>query len=246
MKKPFVYIVGAGPGDVELLTLKAYRLLTEVAEVVIYDRLIAEPIMQLVPSHVEKIYAGKSCHLHCMTQEEINETLLSQASKGKIIVRLKGGDPFIFGRGGEEAECLLAQHIPFEIVPGVTAASACGSVMGVPLTHRGLATGVQYITGHAQKGLPITLNWEKLANPDTTVVVYMGLANLEEICRQLMAHGLEASTPVMAIQDGTTAKQRYAVAELSTIAATVKEQQFQPPTLVIIGKVVGLRLWERN
>ncbi len=246
MKTPFVYIVGAGPGDAELLTLKSHRLLRAVAEVVIYDRLISEEIMALVPEQVEKIYAGKSCHQHCMTQEEINATLLTEAQKGKVIVRLKGGDPFIFGRGGEEAAFLAEHAIPFEIVPGITAASACASIMGVPLTYRGLATSVQYITGHAQKNMPINLNWAKLADPDTTLVMYMGLANLDIIAATLIAHGLDAATPVMAIQDGSTPKQRHLVAALGTIAKQVKEADFQPPTLVIIGKVVGLQLWERG
>lgn len=245
MKTPFVYIVGAGPGDVELMTLKAHRLLTSVAEVVVYDRLISEEIMALVPPSTRKIYAGKSCRKHHMTQDEINQTLLEEACKGGVVVRLKGGDPFIFGRGGEEAEFLARYQIPFEIVPGISAASACSAALGVPLTHRGLATGVQYITGHSQHGVPMQLDWARLANPETTLVIYMGLANLGEITHQLMLAGLDSHTPAIAIQDGTTPKQRHVAGIVADIHAKVQEQQLQPPTLIIIGKVAGIELWER-
>lgn len=244
MTKPFVYIVGAGPGDVELLTLKAHRLITSTADVLLYDRLVPDAIIALAPAHVEKIYAGKSCHNHHMTQEEIHEVMLREARKGKTIVRLKGGDPFVFGRGGEEAAFLRSHNIPFEIVPGVTAASACSSIMGIPLTHRGLATAVQYITGHQQSGQPIALNWDKLADPDTTLVIYMGLANLEQITEQLALAGMERSTPAIAIQEASTPNQRYVKATLSDIYRKTKEAAMQAPTLVIIGKVVSLHLSE--
>lgn len=245
MKAPFVYIVGAGPGDAELLTLKAHRLLNTVADVVIYDRLISDEIMAMIPPHIEKIYAGKSCRNHHMTQEEINHALVSEAKKGQIIVRLKGGDPFIFGRGGEEAEYLAAHDIPFEIVPGISAASACSTIMGIPLTHRGLATGVRYITGHCQKGAEMNLKWDELADPDTTLVIYMGLAKLKEITQNLMQAGLDHATPAIVIQNGTTPQQRHVAATISTIYDEVTKQQFEPPALVIIGKVVGLRLGEQ-
>ena len=238
--KPFVYIVGAGPGDKELLTLKAYRLMTEVAELVVYDRLIPDDVIALIPPHVEKIYAGKSCRNHTMTQEEINALLVEEAGKGKIIVRLKGGDPFIFGRGGEEAACLAEHGIGFEIVPGISAAAACSAVMGIPLTHRGLASGVRYITGHCQKGQKLVMDWPGLACADTTLVIYMGLANLHEITDELIKAGLDKNTPGAAIQEGTTKGQRKLISTLGDIAETLKIHEFEPPTLIIIGKVVGL------
>lgn len=240
MKRPFVYIVGAGPGDAELMTLKAHRLLSSEAEVVIYDRLISEEIMAMVPPSVEKVYAGKSSHSHCITQEEINDMLLHHAAQGKIIVRLKGGDPFIFGRGGEEAEVLTAHNIPFEIVPGISAASACSSVLGIPLTHRGLATGVHYITGHSQKGEKLQLKWKKLVDPASTLVIYMGLGNLAFITHNLIMAGMDEFTPVIAIERGCMPEQRHVIAQLADIHEKVIEHNFQPPTLVIIGKVVGL------
>jgi uroporphyrin-III C-methyltransferase len=236
----FVYIVGAGPGDKELLTLKAYRLITEVAEVVIYDRLIPDDIIALIPAHVEKIYAGKSCRNHTMTQDEINGVLVEEAQKGRVIVRLKGGDPFIFGRGGEEAACLAQHGIAYEIVPGISAAAACSAIMGIPLTHRGLASGVRYITGHCQKGQEIALDWRGLADPDTTLVIYMGLAKLDEIAANLIHAGLPATTPVAAIQGGTTANQRLLVSTLKHIYEEVAAGQLVSPTLIIVGKVVGL------
>lgn len=239
-KSPFVYIVGAGPGDAELLTLKAHRLLTKVAEVVIYDRLIPEDIIALIPDHVEKIYAGKSCRNHTMTQDEINQLLVQEALKQKIVVRLKGGDPFIFGRGGEEAQCLAQHHIPYEIVPGISAAAACSAIMGIPLTHRGLASGVRYITGHCQKGKDVVMDWQGLADADTTLVIYMGLANLHDIAENLMRAGLNTETPAAAIQAGTTMEQRLIVSTIAGIEEAVKLHEFQAPTLIIIGKVVSL------
>jgi uroporphyrin-III C-methyltransferase len=237
---PFVYIVGAGPGDLELLTLKAHRLITEVADVVIYDRLIPDDIIALIPPGTEKIYAGKSCRNHTMTQSEINALLVSEAQKNRIVVRLKGGDPFIFGRGGEEAECLLAHHVPFEIVPGISAAAACSAIMGIPLTHRGLASSVRYITGHCQKGEELSLDWRGLANSDTTLVIYMGLAHLDEIAASLIHAGLAKDTPAAAIQAGTTDAQRVLVSTIAELYEAVKTQEFISPTLIIIGKVVNL------
>ncbi|MCD6036009.1 MAG: cobA [Rickettsiales bacterium] len=239
MSSPFVSIVGAGPGDPELLTLKAHRRLQE-ADVVIYDRLISEEILKLIPSRVEKIYAGKSCRTHHMTQEEINACLVEEAGKGRRVVRLKGGDPFIFGRGGEEAETLVNARIPFEIVPGVNAADGCAAYQGIPLTHRGLATGVRFITGHQQKGEPVALDWRGLADPHTTLVVYMGLANLEEITSNLIEHGLPKDTPAAAIQEGTTVAERLHISTLQNLSLAVTALGFVPPTLIIIGKVVGL------
>jgi len=237
---PFVYIVGAGPGDSELLTIKAHRLITSVAQLVIYDRLVPDEIIDLIPPHIDKIYAGKSCRNHTMTQDEINALLISEAKKNRIIVRLKGGDPFIFGRGGEEAQCLSQHHIPFEIVPGISAAAACSAVMGIPLTHRGLASSVRYITGHCQKGQELVLDWRGLANLDTTLVIYMGLANLEKIATNLIAAGLPKDTPAAAIQSATTTDQRLLIAPLYQLTNAVKTASLSSPTLIIIGKVVTL------
>lgn len=235
-----VYIVGAGPGDPELLTVKAQRLLTDYAEVVIYDRLIPENLLAIIPDNVEKIYAGKSCRKHEMTQDAINQELVDQAQTGKKVVRLKGGDPFIFGRGGEEIEFLAKHNIPFEVVPGISAASGISSLHGIPLTHRGVAHGVRFLTGHQQKGEPIEHDWKGLADPMTTLVVYMGLANLENIAKNLIDNGLSPETPVAAIQEGTTASEKKHIGQLSTIASELKSQDFQPPVLIVIGNVVNL------
>lgn len=235
-----VYIVGAGPGDPELLTRKAYRLITELAEIVIYDRLIPEEIIALIPDNVERLYAGKSCREHVMTQAEINEELVRYARTGKQVVRLKGGDPLIFGRGGEEAEYLAQHGIPFEIVPGISAASGISAALGIPLTHRGLATGVHFITGHQQKGEPVHHNWKALANPDTTLVIYMGLANLDKITENLMREGLSGDTPAAAVQDGTTPMERICISTLKNIFNELKKRDFQPPATVFIGKVAGM------
>lgn len=238
--RPFVYIVGAGPGSADLLTFRAYTLIREMAEVVIYDRLISEEILGFIPSHVEKIYAGKAAKCHSMTQEEINQLILSEAEKGRIIVRLKGGDPFIFGRGGEEAECLKQHGIAYEVVPGISAASACSAALGIPLTHRGLASSVRYITGHCQKEAQLDLDWKALADPEMTLVVYMGLAHLKEICSNLIAAGLAAETPAAAIYSATTREQRHCIATLADLSERVAAEQFKSPTLVVIGKVVAL------
>lgn len=239
-KPPFVYIAGAGPGDSELLTMKTYRLLTEVADIVIYDRLITDDIINLIPPNVEKIYAGKSCRNHHMTQDEINACLVEKAQENKVVVRLKGGDPFIYGRGGEEALHLVENNIPFEIVPGVNAADGCAAYKGIPLTHRGIANSVRFITGHQQKGQPMNLDWEGLANQDTTLVIYMGLTHLEELAKNLIAHGLPANTPAVAISNGTTKDEAACFAPLSQIFEKATQMQLKAPTISIIGKVVGL------
>lgn len=237
MSTATVSIVGAGPGDPELLTLKAHRLLRE-AEAVVYDRLVSNDILALIPSGAVRIFAGKSCRRHTMTQEEINATLLALARRKQRVVRLKGGDPLTFGRGSEEAEFLARHGIAFEIVPGITAASGCAAYAGIPLTHRGLSSGVRYITGHRQENGALSLNWTSLADPDTTLVFYMALNTTEEIARELIAAGLPASTPAAAISDGTTQRQERIVATLGTIAPLLKEMQ--PPATLIIGKVVAL------
>jgi uroporphyrin-III C-methyltransferase len=239
-KAPFVYIVGAGPGDPGLLTIKAYKLLTEIADIVVYDRLIPQEIIDIIPSSTEVIYAGKSCRNHHMTQDEINCCLVEQAKLGKIVVRLKGGDPFIFGRGAEEAAYLVDNKVPFEVVPGVNAADGCSAYQGIPLTHRGLATGVRFVTGHQQKGEPVDMDWQGMANPDTTIVLYMGLTHLDEISANLIKHGLDKNTPAAAIQEGTTKSERACFSTLEKIFADVSAQEFHSPTLIIIGKVVAL------
>jgi uroporphyrin-III C-methyltransferase/precorrin-2 dehydrogenase/sirohydrochlorin ferrochelatase/uroporphyrin-III C-methyltransferase len=220
--------------------VKAYKLLTEVADIVVYDRLIPQDLLDVIPSHVEKTYAGKSCKTHHMTQDEINEYLVEEANKGKIVVRLKGGDPFIFGRGGEEAAYLVDHKIPFEVVPGVNAADGCSAYQGIPLTHRGLATGVRFVTGHQQKGEPVNLDWQGLADPNTTIVFYMGLTHLEEIAQNLISHGLPKETPAAAIQEGTTKTERACFSTLQHIHTDVTQRNFAAPTLIIVGKVVEL------
>lgn len=238
-----VILVGAGPGDPELLTIKALKAI-ESADVVVYDRLVTDAIMALVPARAERIFVGKSCKHKAMPQEEINRLLVRLAREGRKVVRLKGGDPLLFGRGGEEALELVSHHVPFEIVPGITSAQGCAAYAGIPLTHRGLATGVRFITGHRTNAedarQPLELNWQSLADPDTTLVVYMGLANLEIIARQLVAHGLSGATPAAAIQQGTTSQQKVLSAVLSDLAQKVQDAAFEAPTLVIIGKVAGL------
>lgn len=243
---PFVYIVGAGPGDPDLLTVKALRLLQDIADVVVYDRLIPEGILSLIPATIPRIYAGKSCRRHFMTQDEINHCLVEEALKQKVVVRLKGGDPFIFGRGGEEVEHLQKHDIPIEIVPGVNAADGCATYQGIPLTHRGVASGVRFITGHQQKGEAVPLDWQGLADPNTTLVIYMGLTHLEEILNKLLAHGMHAQTPAVAIYYGTTPEERSCYATISTLYEEITKQDFTSPTTVIIGNVVGLPMTLRG
>lgn len=233
-----VYIVGAGPGDPELVTIKAQRLLQR-AEAVVYDRLIPDSILSMLPSGAERFFAGKSCKQHVMTQDEINGLLVSLALRGLQVVRLKGGDPLIFGRGGEEAQYLAQHNIAFEIVPGVSAATGCAAFNGIPLTYRGLATGVRYITGHSKEP-ELELNWQSLADPDTTIVVYMGLANLPVITRKLIENGLPADFPVAAIENGTTVNNRIVTSTLANAEKVVKAAGLEPPVLIIIGRVVSL------
>jgi len=234
-----VYLVGAGPGDPELLTVKAVRLLRE-ADAVVYDRLISPEVMELVPPGATRIYVGKANRQHTMSQDGINELLARLACTGRRVVRLKGGDPFIFGRGSEEAEYLARRGIPFEVVPGVTAAAGCAAAVGIPLTHRGLATGVRFVTGHCREDADLDLNWHCLADPDTTIVAHMALANLPQISRELIAAGLSPSTPAAAIASGTLPSQQLCRATLADLPARVAAAGLKPPVLTVIGRVAAL------
>ena len=234
-----VYLVGAGPGDPELLTLKALRLMQQ-ADVVIYDRLVSPPILDLCRRDAEKIYVGKARSNHSVPQDGINALLVEYAAQGKRVCRLKGGDPFIFGRGGEEIQELFAAGVAFQVVPGITAASGCSAHAGIPLTHRDYAQSVRFLTGHLKEGSP-ELPWHELVYENQTLVLYMGLVGLEKICAQLIAHGQRPNMPVALISKGTTPDQKVVVGTLADIASKVTEHQIQAPTLTIIGEVVKLR-----
>jgi uroporphyrin-III C-methyltransferase len=240
-KQGIVYLVGAGPGDPELLTVKALRMI-ERAEAVVYDRLVSPDIVALAPKHAELISVGKQPKRHPVPQHEINALLVRLAGEGRVVVRLKGGDPFIFGRGSEEALALLDAGIPYQIAPGVTAAQGCAASAGVPLTHRGLASSVRYITGHCRDDRPLDFDWQGLADPQTTLVVYMGLANIEEISRELIAHGLAVSTPVLAICNGTTERERRLSSTLEEVPQAARSAELDGPVLFIVGQVAGLYL----
>lgn len=235
---PCIHLVGAGPGDPELLTIKAWRLLSS-ADVVVHDRLVPPAILNAMPPNVERIDVGKAPGCHPVPQDQINAMLVELARSGRRIVRLKGGDPFIFGRGGEEAEYLARHGIACNVVPGITSASACASALGIPLTHRGLASSVRFITGHCQDG-ELNHDWQKLADPDATLVVYMGLANIRTIADRLIQAGLAEHTPVVMICDGTLPSQTHVIATLATIGELAGTLHRTGRTLFVIGQVVRL------
>lgn len=239
MQKGFVSLVGAGPGDPDLLTIKALRLIQE-ADVIVYDRLVSDEILNLIPVGVSKISVGKNVGNHCVPQGQINEMIVNLANSGRRVVRLKGGDPFLFGRGGEEAIALRQHNTPFDVVPGITAATGCSAYSGIPLTHRGLNHGVHFITGHAHDSQSLNLNWDKLANPDCTLVIYMGLASLPDTLSNLVDAGLSASTPAAAIHAGTSLKQQKIISTVNKLNEAVTAAQLASPVLIIIGDVVSL------
>jgi len=233
-----VWLVGAGPGDPDLLTVKAARLIAS-ADAIVYDHLVGDGIMELARPDVRRIYAGKEASKHTLPQDSINQLLVDLAREGLSVVRLKGGDPFIFGRGGEELETLVASGIPFEVVPGVTAAAGCAAYAGFPLTHRDHAQSVTFVTGHLKDGT-VNLDWPALTRPRQTVVFYMGIGAATEICRQMINHGLPSLTPAAVIRNGTQADQQTLLATLGTLPHRIAESGIKPPALIVVGSVVGL------
>ena len=235
----WVYLVGAGPGDPDLLTCKAARLITE-ADVIVYDNLVAPAILELARADTQRIYAGKQRGEHALAQEEINQLLVRLAREKKCVVRLKGGDPYIFGRGGEEVETLAADGIAFEVVPGVTAAAGVAAYAGIPLTHREHAQACVFVTGHLKDG-SMNLDWPGLARRRQTVVIYMGLMGLPVLCEKLMEHGLPPDWPAAIVQHGTQPSQRTVTGTLATLPALAAAAQMRAPTLIIVGTVVTLQ-----
>jgi len=234
-----VYLVGAGPGNPKLLTLRALEVLQN-ADVIIYDRLVSEDILKLIPEKAEKIYVGKASGKHTLTQEEINNLMIEAAVKGKTVVRLKGGDPFIFGRGGEEAEALISKNIEFEVVPGVSSAFAAPAYAGIPLTHRAYASSVAIVTGSQAADASKKVNWGKIAGAVDTIVILMGLESIRNIVGNLIEGGLSPNTPAAIIEWGTTENQRTIIGRLATIAEDAEKASFKPPSVIVVGEVANL------
>lgn len=236
-----VVLVGAGPGDPDLLTVKAARVIGE-AEVVVHDRLVSDDIMALVPPTAARLPVGKQPKSHPVPQEEINRLLVRLAEGGLTVVRLKGGDPFVFGRGGEEADALARAGISFEVVPGITAAQGCAASANIPLTQRGMATGMRYLTGHCRDDEPLDADWDGLADPNTTLVIYMGFSQIAQIAAKLIGHGMPPQTPVAVISNGTRPEQRVVRSNLSGCVAAITDAGLSNPLTIIIGEVAGLDL----
>ena len=239
MDKGFVSLVGSGPGDAELLTVKALRLIQE-ADVVVFDRLVSAEVLDLIPPGVSRISVGKTAGKHCVPQDQINEIIVNLALSGRRVVRLKGGDPYIFGRGGEEAQVLIQHGIDYQVVPGITAAAGCSTYNGIPLTHRGLSHGVRFMTGHFHNDQDLNINWDKIVDPDCTLVIYMGLANLQSISDELIIAGLHPTTPAAAIQGCTTESQHKIISTISDLPALVCRAKMESPVMIIVGDVVSL------
>lgn len=235
-----VYIVGAGPGDVELLTVKALRVIRE-ADVILYDRLINEEILNEARADAELVFCGKLPGKHAMIQEHIHAQLVAYALRGKVVVRLKGGDPFVFGRGAEEAEVVAAANIPFEIIPGITSGIAAAAYAGIPVTHRDYGSSFAIVTGHMKEGKDDSIKWESLATGIDTVAIYMGVQNLPYIVKQLTTHGRAVDTPVALIHWGTYDKQRTVTGTLESIERIVAEERIANPSIILVGEVVRLR-----
>lgn len=234
-----VTLMGAGPGDPELLTVKALRALQS-AELLLHDHLVSDAILELAPAEAERIYVGKESSRHTMPQEEIGALMVRLARQGRRVLRIKGGDGYIFGRGGEEAQVLAAAGIPFTVIPGITAAQGAAAACGIPLTHRDHARSLVLTTGHLQENRQVDLDWQALARPEQTVIIYMGLGTLPIICEQLIAHGLPASTPAALIERATLPNQRCITGTLGDLPAIAQTAELKPPTLIMIGEVVSL------
>lgn len=234
-----VAIIGAGPGDPGLLTLRALSLI-EQADCLVYDRLVSREVLALASPRARRLYVGKASRCHALPQEETNALLVRLSREGRRVVRLKGGDPYIFGRGGEEAEMLIDHGVSFRVVPGITSAQGCAAYGGFPLTHRDHAQSVTFVTGHCKGDGDLALNWSSLAAPHQTTVFYMGLANAERIRNELQRHGLPASHPVALVERGTTPEQRRVITCLGELVETIEREALTPPTLIVVGEVVRL------
>lgn len=235
-----VFIVGAGPGDVDLITVRGLRCI-EQADVILYDRLINKDLLAYAKKGAKLIFCGKLPNRHAMIQDHINHSLVSYAQQGFIVTRLKGGDPFVFGRGAEEAEVLAQHHIPFEVVPGITSGIAAPAYAGIPVTHRDLSSSFAMVTGHMREGKDDGIQWESLAKGIDTLAIYMGVGNLPYIQQQLLQYGRDAQTPVALIHWGTCAQQKTVLGTLATIVDVVQQEEIQNPSMIVIGKVVTLR-----